>query len=90
MPQKRSAYKELRKGKKRHARNIAALSKTKTLVKQFNALLSENKLEEAKKFLGKVSSAFSKATSKNIIHKNTASRRVARLSKRLHKAGSKK
>ena len=74
MPQKRSALKELRKAKKRHRRNVATVSETRTLIRQFSALISEKKLDEAKAFLRIVSSRLDKAATKGIIRKNTVSR----------------
>ena len=88
MPQKRSAYKELRKAKKRHTRNIALSSEVKTLVKKFNSLLSEKKIPEAKESLKAVSSRFHKAVSRGIFHRNTAARKISRLSKKLFAASS--
>jgi small subunit ribosomal protein S20 len=86
MPQKRAAQKELRKGKKRHARNTAIVSEIKTLTKKFNLLLAEKKFDQAKEALKAASSGFNKAATKGVIHKNTASRKISRLSKKLHKA----
>ncbi|UCD54763.1 MAG: 30S ribosomal protein S20 [Candidatus Omnitrophota bacterium] len=83
MPQKRSAYKELRKAKKRHLRNIGISSEVKTLIKKFNLLLSEKKINQAKEYLRVVSSKLNKAVAKGIMHKNTASRKISRLSKLL-------
>ena len=83
MPIKKSAYKELRKAKKRHARNTAAQTELKTLAKKFESLVSEKKMDEAKNYLKIVVSKFAKAASKGIIRKNTASRKISRLSKKL-------
>jgi small subunit ribosomal protein S20 len=90
MPQKKSAYKEIRKAKKRHLRNVAISSEVKTLIKKYNSLLSEKKFDEAKEFLRTVSSKVSKAARKGIIHKNTASRKISRLSKALARLAKKK
>ncbi len=90
MPQKRTAFKEIRKSKKRHLRNISIVSDIKTSVKKFNSLLSEKKFDEAKNFLKKVSSKLDKAASKGVVHKNTASRKISRLSKKLHHATGEK
>jgi len=90
MPQKRSAYKELRKGKKRHARNLAVASEMKTLAKKFNLFLADKKFDEAKKALSGVSSKFDRAARKGIIHKKAASKKISRLSKKLSTASSKK
>jgi small subunit ribosomal protein S20 len=86
MPQKRSAYKELRKGKKSYGRNVALVSELRTLVKQFNSLVAEKKTDEAKEFLKTVSSKLNKAAAKGVVHKNTASRNLSRLSRKLYRA----
>lgn len=90
MPRKRSAYKEIRKSKKRYARNVDIFSETKTLVKKYNALLSAKKFDEAKEFLKVVSSKLNRAAQKGVMHKNTASRKISRLSRKLNKIASAK
>jgi len=86
MPQKRSAYKEMRKSKKKHLRNIAVTSEMKSSIKKYNALLEAKKMDEAKEYLKVVSSKLSRASGKGIIHKSTASRKISRLSKKLGRA----
>jgi len=88
MPQKKSAYKELRKAKKRHLRNIGISSELKTVIRKFNLLLSEKKFTQAKEFLRVVTSKLNKATTKGIIHKNTASRKISRLTRLLRRSSS--
>ena len=88
MPQKRSAYKEIRKSKRKNIRNIKAMSEVRTLIKKYNALLLEKKFDEAKTFLRNVTSKMAKAAAKGIIRKNTASRKLSRLSKSLNKVKS--
>jgi small subunit ribosomal protein S20 len=83
LPHKRAAYKELRKGKKRHERNITTKSELKSLIKKFETLVSEKKTDEAKKFFNVVASKMAKAAGKGIIHKNTVARKISRLAKRL-------
>lgn len=83
MPIKRSAYKELRKAKKRHLRNTSISTELKTILKKFESLLSAKKLDEAKASLNTVISKIDRASSKGIIHKNTASRKISRLMKKL-------
>jgi len=90
MPQKRSAYKELRKGKKRHLRNIAITSEVRNMIKRFKSLIEDKKPDEARDFLKKVSSKLSKAVTKGVMRKTTASRNISRLSKKLHIAVSAK
>ncbi len=86
MPIKKSAFKELRKAKKRHLRNIGVLSELKTLNKKFISLVDEKKLDEAKKILNRLITKLDKAAAKKIIHKNKASRKISRLMRSLKKA----
>ena len=86
MPQKRSACKEIRKSKKKHLRNIAVTSEMKSSIRKYNALLEAKKMDQAKELLKVVSSQLSRASGKGIIHKNTASRKISRLSKKLGRA----
>ncbi|MBL7084889.1 MAG: 30S ribosomal protein S20 [Candidatus Omnitrophica bacterium] len=85
MPIKKSAFKELRKAKKRHLRNIGILSELKTLDKNLNTLLDEKNIEQAKKILRQLVAKLDKAAGKKIIHKNKASRKKSRLTRRLNK-----
>ena len=85
MPQKRSASKEIRKAKKRYPRNIKIASELKTVIRKYDLLLAEKKLDQAKEFLKEVSSKLNKAAAKGIIHKNAASRKISRLSKKLRR-----
>ena len=90
MPQKRSAYKEIRKSKRKHHINRATSSEVKTSVKKFNSLLDEKKIAEAKVFLKTVISKIAKAAKKGVLKKKTASRHISRLSKKLSKAAAAK
>lgn len=83
MPIKKSAYKELRKSRKRHIRNISIKSELRTMSKKFEKLISDKKLDEAKAFLKSLCSVIDKASSRGILHKNAASRKTSRLMKRL-------
>ena len=83
MPIKRSAYKELRKSKLRHFKNISTKSELRTLAKKFQALVEAKKPDEAKKVLGMLTSKIDKAASKGIVKKNAASRKISRLMKKL-------
>lgn len=85
MPIKRSAYKELRKAKLRHFKNISTKTELKTLAKKFQKLVETKKADEAKKKISSLISKIDKAASKGIIKANTASRKISRLMKRLSK-----
>lgn len=86
MANRRAAVKTLRVDKKRHAHNLAIRRELKKNMKKFLALVAAKSTEEAKKMLTKVSSLLDKAAKKNIIHKNTASRKKSRLAKQLLKS----
>jgi small subunit ribosomal protein S20 len=82
LPIKRAAYKELRKSRKRHIRNISTRSELKTSVKRFEKLLLDKKVDEAKEFLKDLLSKIDRAASKGVIHRKAAHRKAARLSRR--------
>jgi small subunit ribosomal protein S20 len=84
MPIKKSAFKELRKAKKRHLRNMRVISELKTLNKKLLSLIDEKKVEQAKELLKHLISKLDKAAAKNIIHKNKASRKKSRLMRHLN------
>ncbi len=86
MPIKKSAFKELRKAKKRHLRNIKIISELKTLDKKFISLVAEKKIEQAEKVLNQLISKLDKAAVKKIIQKNKVSRKKSRLMRKLKKA----
>ena len=87
MPIKRASFKDLRKSKKRHYKNISTKSGLHSLIKKFEGLVSSKKTDEAKTILKTLISQIDKAASKGIIHKNAASRKISRLTKRLTLAG---
>ncbi len=83
MPIKKSAFKELRKAKKRTLRNIGRISELKTLNKKFISLVEEKNIEQAKEVLRKLTSRLNKAANKKVIHKNKAARKISRLMRKL-------
>jgi small subunit ribosomal protein S20 len=85
MPRRKTSLKRNRADKKRHLRNLKVKQNLKKVVKQFQALLSQKNINEAKALLGKVFSQLDKAAKKRIIHPKTASRRKSRLARRLTK-----
>lgn len=76
-----SAIKRIRQAEKNRERNVPVKSKLKTLTKKLRA--SEGGIEAAA--LKETAVAYSKAASKGIIHKNTASRKISRLAKLANK-----
>ncbi|MDP2921455.1 MAG: 30S ribosomal protein S20 [Candidatus Omnitrophota bacterium] len=86
MPILHASYKDIKKSAKRALRNQSVKSELKTETKKFLDLVSAKKMEEAKKQLNFLISQLDKAKSKGIIHKNTASRKISRLTKKLKTA----
>jgi len=83
LPRKKAAYKAIRKSKLRRFKNISTVSELRSLSKNFEKFISQKKLDEAKKMIGTLVSKIDKAASKGVITKNNASRKVARLMKKL-------
>ncbi|MFH1478676.1 MAG: 30S ribosomal protein S20 [Candidatus Omnitrophota bacterium] len=83
MPILKSALKSMKVTKRRTLRNQSVDSRLKTETKKFIDLLSSKSLDGAKKQLNLLISELDKASSKGVIHKNTASRKKSRLMKKL-------
>lgn len=63
------------------ARNKAIKSKVKTYVKKVETAVANKDVEAAKAILPEAISVINKAASKGVYHKNTAARKVSRLTK---------
>jgi small subunit ribosomal protein S20 len=74
-----SSKKAIRQIATRTEQNRARVSRIRTFVKKVELLLSQ----EAKVALHDAESEIMRGVSKGVIHKNTASRKVSRLSKRV-------
>ncbi|MGA2409769.1 MAG: 30S ribosomal protein S20 [Candidatus Binataceae bacterium] len=81
-----SAEKRFRQSVKRHLRNHAIKMRLRTITKGALEAIQGSDKEAAAAGLRQAMKVLGKAASKGVIRKNTASRRIARLSKRLHKA----
>ncbi len=79
MPNTKSAAKAMRQSLRRKARNIKSKDAFKSEVKKVKKLIAEGKKNEAMEAMKKVMSALDKAAKKNVIKKNTASRKKSRL-----------
>jgi len=80
----RSAEKRDRQGKKRKIRNMAVKSKTKTEIKKFLAAVEGKEVESSEAALKNAIKVIKKAASKGVYHKNNASRKVSRLTKKVN------
>ncbi len=85
-----AAKKALRQNPKRKARNLQRKKKIKSLLKQAQNLIAENKASEAKKLLPEIYKALDKAAKVNTIKKNAASRKKSRISALIKKSETKK
>jgi len=83
MPQRKTALKSLRQSKKKRQYNLVVKSKVKKAIKEYLKVLKENNEKQAVDLLRKAYTELDKAVSKKIIHKNKASRKKSRLSKKL-------
>lgn len=79
----RSAEKRDRQNKKRKVRNAAVKSQTKTEIKKVLAAVESKDQESSAKALKDAIKVIKKAASKGVYHKNNASRKVSRLTKKV-------
>jgi small subunit ribosomal protein S20 len=77
----RSAVKRNRQAQKRRARNVSVRSVVKTAVKDAREALAAKDPSKVKEALTNAVRSLNKASSKGVLHKRTASRRIARLMK---------
>jgi len=77
----KSALKRSRQNEIRRIRNKSVRTRVKSIVKDVRLSVSENEKDAALKKLDIAKSNIDRAAQKGVIHKKTASRKIARLSK---------
>ena len=77
------AKKRIRRNERRAEINGARVSRIRTFVKQVETALASGDKEGARAALQKVQPELARGVSKGILHKNTASRKLSRLTRRL-------
>ena len=82
----KSGLKRKRQNVKKRARNMDIKSDLKTQLKKFEADLESNDPAQTAQALKETESKHKKASSKGVLHKKTASRKVSRLAKRASQA----
>ncbi len=82
----KSAKKRIRVIDKKTARNRRIKNHLKTVLRDFETAIADGDLDAAKAKLVLVEKKLMQAAAKGTIHKNTASRKVGRLAKRLNNA----
>lgn len=83
MPNIKSAIKRVNVNAKKNAENRMVKSQINTVTRKFEDAVNKKDKELATKLYSEVVSTLDKAVSKNVIHKNTASRRASRLATKL-------
>jgi len=76
-----SAQKRHRQSVKRQARNQSIRSRVRTFVKRVRESIEAKNLEEANTRLRSATRAIDKAVTKGVLHRNTASRKISRLTR---------
>lgn len=77
----KSALKRQRQNEQKRARNVHIRSTLKTVVKRVRLAVEAKDVEKARTALAEAIPAINKAKSKGVIHGNTASRKVSRLTR---------
>jgi len=88
MPITKSAKKALRQSERKRIKNLQKKRKIKNLIKQIKILVSQKKIEEAKKLLPQVYKFLDKAAKTGLIKKNTAARKKSRITRLVSKPAS--
>lgn len=82
----KSEIKRATQNEVRRLRNKTVKTRIKSVVKEIRQAIENNVTEEVSKMLDGAKSAIQKAAKKGVIKKNTASRKISRLTKQLNKA----
>lgn len=88
MPNIKSAIKRVSVNKKKNLENRMIKSKISTFIKKYKNEIKENNIDEATKTLNEIFSMLDIAAKDNVIHKNSANSKKAKLSHCLFKVKS--
>ena len=81
-----SAIKRIRQSEKHELRNQSMKTKMKTYIKRLETAIPAKNKDDMEKILRETIKVISSAASKGIIHKNTASRKISRITKSVNAA----
>tara|TARA_B100001123_G_C15244559_1_gene1000394 strand:+ start:960 stop:1229 length:270 start_codon:yes stop_codon:yes gene_type:complete len=83
MPNTKSAIRRVKRTKDQTSINRIRKSKYKSAVRKMNSYIAAGKMEEATKFLPEFHSQLMKIAKTGVIKKQTASRKISRISKKI-------
>ena len=83
MPNTKSAIRRVRRVKKQTQVNRIRKSKYKSAIKQMDTLLKAKETDKAKKYFSKFQSILMQVAKSGVVSKNTAARKISRLSKKI-------
>ena len=81
------AKKRIRRNDRRAEINGARVSRIRTFVKQVEAALAAGDKDHARAAFSRVQPELARGVAKGVVHKNTAARKISRLSKRVAALG---
>jgi small subunit ribosomal protein S20 len=81
------AKKRIRRNTRRTEINGARVSRIRTFVKQLETALAAGDKDQAKAAMQKVQPEIARGVAKGVVHKNTAARKISRLTKRVAALG---
>ena len=86
MANHKSALKRIRQNDKRRVQNRIQRGNMRASVKAVRTAMADGKLDDAKALLRSAIALIDSSSSKGVLHKNTASRRISRLTRAYNKA----
>lgn len=84
MPRSKSVLKAARQNEKRRIRNQSVRTRYRTAVKRVHAALDLGDAQASQEALEHAIRTIDRTSSKGVIHSRTASRKISRLSRRVH------
>ena len=90
MPNTKSAIRRTKRAKLQTSVNKIRKSKYKSAIKQMSDYIDSGKIKKAKEFLPKFYSQLMKIAKTGVIRKKTMSRKISRITKKIHNLEKKK
>ena len=84
MANHKSALKRARQSEERRMRNRSRKTRMKTVIRSLEEAISSKSVEQARDKLQEAIAIIDSTASKGVIHRNTASRKVSRLTKKVN------